>query len=118
MVPDSINARCVEFLDAHAAMDHSAVEAAGAESQGGVVRIQRVMEPAELFAEEWFVDAVLLCPEVVGAVRSLLGKEFGLPVLISNHRVTPETSPAEEQVWCAPCPPCCQQPAASSLAHS
>ena len=34
MVPDSINERCVEFLDAHAAMDHSAVEAAGAEVVG------------------------------------------------------------------------------------
>ena len=99
MVPDSVNERCVEFLDAHAAMDHSAVEAAGAEGTGGQVRIQRVMEPAELFAEEWFVDAVLLCPEVVGAVRSLLGKEFGLPVLISNHRMTPDTTPADEQGW-------------------
>ena len=47
----------------------------------------------------WFVDAVLLCPEVVGAVRSLLGKDFGLPVLISNHRMTPDTTPADEQGW-------------------
>ena len=33
------------------------------------------------------VDSVLLCPAVAGAVRTLLGPGFGLPILIDNHRV-------------------------------
>ena len=53
-------------------------------------------EPVELFAETWFVTNVLLNPAVTGAVRSLLGPSFGLPVLISNHRVT---TPAEATGW-------------------
>ena len=28
---------------------------------------------ADLLREEWFVDAVVLCPAVIGAVRTLLG---------------------------------------------
>ena len=50
-------------------------------------------DPVELFAEPWFVTNVLLNPAVAGAVRSLLGPEFGLPVLLSNHRVE---TPAEQ----------------------
>ena len=55
-----------------------------------------VGEPAELFQEEWFVDNVLMCPAVMGAVRSLLGPGFGLPILISNHRAS---CPAPAQGW-------------------
>ena len=91
MVPDAISERCCAFLDDHPSG-----------------------EPSELFQEEcashscrpilhflprlrrWFVDAVLLCPEVVGAVRSLLGPGFGLPILISNHR---GQCPAPPQAW-------------------
>ena len=49
-----------------------------------------------LFAEPWFVDGVLLNPAVAGAVRSLLGPEFGLPTLLSSHRAE-EAGPA--QAW-------------------
>ena len=34
-----------------------------------------------------------------GQVRTLLGAKFGLPILLSNHRMTPETTPAEAQGW-------------------
>lgn len=95
VVPDEINSRCCAFLEQHALEDHSAVEAAGAVD--GKVRIGRVAEPMELLGQAWFVDQVLCCPAVVGAVRSLLGAEFGLPILISNHRMTPENTPAEGQ---------------------
>lgn len=53
-------------------------------------------EPSELLNEPWFVEGVLLCPKVVGAVRSLLGADFGLPILISNHRVQ---TPQDAQPW-------------------
>ena len=32
-------------------------------------------EPSALLAEDWFVEHVIKCPAVVGAVRSLLGQE-------------------------------------------
>ena len=58
-------------------------------------------EPSALLAEDWFVEHVIKCPAVVGAVRSLLGKAFGLPILISNHRSHP---PEAGQGWYTPLP--------------
>ena len=40
-------------------------------------------EPTAILLENWFVDAVIKQPQAVGAVRALLGKDFGLP---SWHR--------------------------------
>jgi hypothetical protein len=45
-------------------------------------------EPTEILEEEWFVEGVILNREAAGAIRSLLGRNFHLPVLMSNHRVT------------------------------
>ena len=45
-VPEAVNVRCFAFLDVHPDGD-----------------------TAPLFREDWFVDAVLLCPAVIGAVR-------------------------------------------------
>ena len=43
-------------------------------------------EPIDLLTTDWFVDGVLLNREVTGAVRSLLGANFGMPIQIANHR--------------------------------
>jgi hypothetical protein len=53
-------------------------------------------EPSVLLSEDWFVDNVILHPAVAGAVRSLLGRDFGLPILVSNHRSHP---PEDGQGW-------------------
>ena len=63
VVPDEINRRVYEFLDEHPEV-----------------------EPSCILHEEWFVKEVLCNPEAAGAVRSLLGRDFHLPVLMSNHR--------------------------------
>ena len=53
------------------------------------------VEPTEILSEDWFVDSVIKNPQAAGAVRSLLGKDFAIPILMSNHRVqTPQ--PAQE----------------------
>src|SRR5258707_13790246 len=44
-------------------------------------------EPTEILNEDWFLQNVIVQPAVAGAVRSLLGPNFGLPILMSNHRV-------------------------------
>jgi hypothetical protein len=69
IVPDDINRRTVEYLEANTHY-----------------------EPTEILEEDWFVENVILHPQAAGAVRCLLGKDFGLPILMSNHRVQCPTS--------------------------
>eukprot|EP01045_Picozoa_sp_COSAG04_P002363 COSAG04_NODE_86_length_27446_cov_79.885046_2_plen_267_part_00 len=118
VVPEAINRRCVEFLDALAERNAALGASRGHFGPSDV-------DPVELLGEEWFVDGVLLCPEVAGAVRSLLGAAFGLPILLHNHRVTPANSPAAEQGWHhvrlapLPCPfPRCCPPLPPPPPHS
>jgi hypothetical protein len=44
------------------------------------------MEPTAILQEDWFNEHVICNPQAAGAVRSLLGANFHLPVLMSNHR--------------------------------
>ena len=44
------------------------------------------ISPTEIIYEDWFLDGVICNPLSTGAVRSLLGRDFHLPVLVSNHR--------------------------------
>ena len=44
-------------------------------------------EPTGILEEDWFHRGVTVNPAAAGAVRSLLGPHFHLPVLMSNHRV-------------------------------
>ena len=68
VVPDEINRRTLDFLDARPEGD-----------------------PSEILEEDWFIEGVLLNPQAAGAVRSLLGRNFKLPTWMSNHRkVCPE----------------------------
>ena len=70
VVSDEINHRVSDFMDEHSHL-----------------------EPVEILAEDWFVESVLKNPQAAGAVRSLLGKNFKLPMIMSNHRVEcPRTS--------------------------
>ena len=64
VVPDDVNRRSTEFCDEHPEM-----------------------EPTAILNEDWFHENVTINPVAAGAIRSLLGKNFHLPVLMSNHRV-------------------------------
>lgn len=64
VVPDEINKRVIAFCDVH--------------PEGN---------PNDFLNEAWFVDEVLCNLPAAGAVRSLLGRDFGMPLNISNHRV-------------------------------
>ena len=64
VVPDELNRRTSRFVD-----DHSS------------------LEPVAILEEDWFVEGVLKNQQAAGAVRSLLGKDFKLPMIMSNHRV-------------------------------
>jgi Phytanoyl-CoA dioxygenase (PhyH) len=73
VVPDEINQRATAYLDAHPGP-----------------------EPSEILHEDWFFENVIANSQAAGAVRSLLGANFGLPVLMSNHR---NQGPFAEQNW-------------------
>ncbi|MDP6116648.1 MAG: phytanoyl-CoA dioxygenase family protein [Planctomycetota bacterium] len=73
VVPEEVNRRTLEYVDA-----------------------QPQMEPTEILKEAWFHDNVTINPVAAGAVRSLLGKDFHLPILMSNHRIK---CPAGSQGW-------------------
>ncbi len=73
VVPDEINRSAIAFLDKNPSH-----------------------EPTEILLEDWFVDNVILNPQAAGAVRSLLGQNFGLPIVMSNHRVI---CPSPAQNW-------------------
>lgn len=78
VVPEEINQRTLNYLD-------------DLESK----QLTRTNEPMEILDQKWFMDAVIKNPEAAGAIRSLLGKDFGLPILMSSHRtVTPK--PAQD----------------------
>ena len=79
VVPEDVNRRTVEFLDAR--------EKAG---------VGPSHEPTEILAEDWLDDHVIKNQQAIGAVRSLLGKNVGLPILMSNHRVV---CPQPAQNW-------------------
>jgi hypothetical protein len=64
VVPDEVNRRTTEFVGRNPEI-----------------------EPTAILDEEWFVDNVTKNAQAAGAVRSLLGKDFKLPMLMSNHRV-------------------------------
>ena len=43
-------------------------------------------EPSGILQEDWFIEGVILNEQASGAIRSLLGANFHLPVLMNNHR--------------------------------
>ena len=59
-------------------------------------RIRNSHEPSTLYLEEWFIDKVVLNPQVTGVLRSLLGRNVGLPVLMSRHTTN---CPSPSQGW-------------------
>jgi hypothetical protein len=73
VVPDETNRRTIAYLDEHPEP-----------------------EPTQILNEAWFREQVILNPQAAGAVRSLLGADFGLPILMSNHRVR---NPQPSQNW-------------------
>ena len=73
IVPTEINQRTIKYLDTHPEP-----------------------EPTHILKEDWFMDNVICHPQAAGAVRSLLGKDFSLPILMSNHRTQ---TPSPAQSW-------------------
>jgi hypothetical protein len=85
VVPDETNRRVVERTDE---IEEARPELLAARRSGDIEFHLPLLE------EGWFVEHVLFNTEAAGAVRSLLGRDFTLPILISDHRTeTPMPRP-------------------------
>ena len=62
IVPDEINKRVFQYCNQH---DGAAIPA----------------------TEDWYIENVTLNPQVIGPIRSLLGRDFTYPTAVGNHRV-------------------------------
>lgn len=77
VVPDKINRRVVEYVN----------ETVQVRPELQAPRRSKEIEfHLPLLDEQWFIDHVLLNPAVAGAVRCLLGRNFTMPIIISDHR--------------------------------
>ena len=73
VVPDEINRRTLEFVNDNPSL-----------------------QPIEILNQDWFDEHVIKNTQAVGAVRSLLGRDVGLPITIANHR---SECPLPAQEW-------------------
>jgi hypothetical protein len=94
VVPDEINRRTCDYMNGAIPANPSYIPEGF--TNDDLVRIRNSHEPTTLILEDWFVEHVLLNPQLAGALRSLLGGNVGLPVLLSKHSVM---CPAPAQAW-------------------
>ena len=73
VVSDEVNARAMAYADENPSLN-----------------------PDEILDEPWFRENVILNPEAIGAVRSILGNDVVLPYKMTNHR---NQNPSEGQKW-------------------
>jgi hypothetical protein len=94
VVPDDINQRTCEYLESRLPANPSWIPEGMTNED--LERIRTSHAPSTILLEEWFLEHVLLNPQVSGAIRSLLGRDVGLPVLLNDHRCE---CPQEAQPW-------------------
>ncbi|MEM7131613.1 MAG: phytanoyl-CoA dioxygenase family protein [Chloroflexota bacterium] len=94
VVPDDVNQRTCDYLEGK--IPANPVYIPDGMAQADLERIRASHEPSTIFLEEWFIEHVLLHPQVTGIMRSLLGRHVGLPILASHHHVD---CPMPAQGW-------------------
>lgn len=94
VVPDEINQRACDYLRGKTPSSPCFVPEGLTEAD--LERIRKSHEPSTILLEDWFIEHVLLNRQLAGALRSLLGTNVGLPVLVSDHSTE---CPAPAQGW-------------------
>ena len=94
VVPDEINQRTFDYLNGDLPINPCFIPEGM--THADLERIRDTHEPSSILLEDWYIEHVLLNRELAGVLRSLLGKNVGLPVLVSNHRVE---CPMPAQGW-------------------
>lgn len=95
VVPDGINHQACEWLQGNIPSNPAYIPQGMSEQD--MTRIRATHEPSTILLEQWFIDNVLLNPTLAGVMRSLLGPNVGLPVLVSHHGGI--SSPGPPQNW-------------------
>ena len=93
-VPEEINRRTCDYLEGKIPANPSYIPEGL--TPADLERIRQSHEPSTIFLEEWFINHVLLNPQVAGIMRALLGMHVGLPILASHHKVE---CPQPAQGW-------------------
>ena len=94
VVPDEINQRTCDYLNGDLPINPCFIPKGI--THADLERMRDTHEPSSILLEDWYIEHVLLNRELAGALRSLLGQNVGLPVLVSNHRVE---CPMPAQGW-------------------
>ncbi|MCE7980275.1 MAG: hypothetical protein DYG89_03720 [Caldilinea sp. CFX5] len=94
VVPPAINQRTCDYLEGKIPANPSYIPAGMTKAE--LERIRASHEPSTIFLEDWFLEHVLLNSQLAGIMRSLLGRNVGLPILASHHRVV---CPSPPQRW-------------------
>ena len=94
VVPDEINERTCDYLNGDLPINPCFIPKGI--THADLERMRDTHEPSSILLEDWYIEHVLLNRELAGALRSLLGQNVGLPVLVSNHRVE---CPMPAQGW-------------------
>jgi hypothetical protein len=67
-------------------------------AQADIERIRGTIFGSSILLERWFLEGVLLQPQIAGALRSLLGSNVGLPVISPHHGGAQPIQPAQRWV--------------------
>ena len=94
VVPNEINKKTIDYLNGKTPSNPEYIP--DGLSEKDLDSIRHSNEPSTLILEKWFRENVIMNPILCGALRSLLGANFGIPVLISAHSVE---CPAAAQPW-------------------
>ena len=94
VVPEETNRLSCEYLNG--TLPANPVWMPDGMTEDDLVRIRKSHEPSTILLEDWFIRDVLLNEHLAGALRSLLGANVGLPVMVSHHRAQ---GPSPAQGW-------------------
>ncbi|MEZ4736872.1 MAG: hypothetical protein R3E79_58060 [Caldilineaceae bacterium] len=86
VVPAEINQRACAYLEGKIPANPSYIP--DGMTKADLERIRASHEPSTIFLEEWFLEHVLLNPQLAGIMRSLLGKTSACrswPAIIASH---------------------------------
>jgi hypothetical protein len=94
VVDDETNQRTLAYVNGDLPANPSYIPEGLTEAD--LDRMRESREPSSIILEDWFAEHVLMNGEVAGALKSLLGRNVGLPVLMSKHTVE---TPYAGQTW-------------------
>ena len=83
VVREDVNARTRDYLEGRLESNPQSIPAGM--TIDDLEGMRGTGEPSGILLEPWFIDGVLLQPQLAGALRSLLGAGVGLPVASSHH---------------------------------